>query len=159
MRKVRLPLAHACIVTRPYATMTLERQIKDKALEIGFDAVGITDASAVDPSHVERFKAWLTEGRAGQMQYLHRNLDKRFDPALLLYGAKSVIVVALNCKPPDGPERVEQRSGPFGTVAQYACYDDYHTFIKAMLHRLADVVGPLVLGRGFLPGYDGLGQR
>ena len=52
--------------------MSLEQQIKDRAMELGFDAVGITDASPLAPADIDRFQAWLAAGRAGQMQYLHR---------------------------------------------------------------------------------------
>jgi epoxyqueuosine reductase len=78
--------------------MSLEQEIKDKALALGFDAVGITDASPIAARHVKHFEAWLRSGCAGRMDYLHRNLEKRTHPAKLLDGAQSVIVVALNYK-------------------------------------------------------------
>jgi epoxyqueuosine reductase len=124
--------------------MTLEEQIKNKALEVGFDAVGITDASPIASSQLEHFQKWLAQGCAGQMEYLQRNLDKRFHPALLLDGAQSVIVVGLGYKPFEGLPVGEGRARPFGRVAQYACYDDYHSIIKSLLHRLAETVGSLM---------------
>ena len=81
--------------------MSFEQDIKDKALELGFDAAGITDASPIGREHVEHFEAWLRSGYAGPMQYMHRNLEKRIDPAKLMDGARSVIVVALSYKPSD----------------------------------------------------------
>jgi len=81
--------------------MSLEQEIKGKALELGFDAAGITDASPLGREHMEHFEAWLRSGYAGPMQYMHRNLGKRFDPAKLLDGARSIIVVALSYKPPE----------------------------------------------------------
>ena len=48
---------------------------------------------------VSRLIGWLDAGYAGRMTWLHSNLEKRTDPAKLLPGAKSVIVVALNYKP------------------------------------------------------------
>jgi len=79
--------------------MSLEQEIKDKGRELGFDAVGITDASQVGREHVEHLQEWLRRGYAGRMEYMHRHLEKRIDPAQLRKGAKSVIVVALNYKP------------------------------------------------------------
>ena len=72
------------------------------------------------------------------MTYLHKNIDKRFDPAKLLPNAKSVIVTALNYKPPAcEPAQTNQ---PTGKVAAYAQYEDYHTFLKNLLHKLADFI-------------------
>ena len=114
--------------------MNLAQPIKDKASSLGFDAVGITDAAPVDAADTERFEAWLAAGFARRMEYMHRNVGKRFDPAQLLPGAQSVVVVALNYKQaqPD-----EKPAGPYGRVAQYACYDDYHEFMRPLLHQLA----------------------
>jgi len=115
--------------------MSLEQEIKDEALGLGFDAVGITDASAIGPGHIEHFEAWLRSGYAGRMEYLHRNFDKRIDPARLRKGAKAVIVVALNYK----PHAPDEDSGT-GRVALYAQYEDYHLFIKALLRELAGFI-------------------
>ncbi|MBN1363029.1 MAG: tRNA epoxyqueuosine(34) reductase QueG [Sedimentisphaerales bacterium] len=125
--------------------MGLEQQIKDKARELGFDAVGITDAAPIEPAQVERFHTWLDSGHAGQMDYMRRNVEKRLSPGALLVGAQSVVVVALNYKPlvgagpcacPGQPQGVAP-TGPVGRVAQYACYEDYHDFMKPLLHELA----------------------
>jgi epoxyqueuosine reductase len=118
--------------------MSLELQIKDKARELGFDAVGITDASALAPADVERLETWIASGCAGQMEYMQRHLDKRICPAALLEGAASVIVVALGYKPPrNNPVETDRQTAPAGTVSQYACYDDYHVVIKSLLYELA----------------------
>lgn len=117
--------------------MPLEQQIKDRARQLGFDAVGIADASAIDRADIERFQTWLASGYAGQMQYMHRHFDKRICPTTLLEGAASVIVVALGYKPPQTLSQMNRQPGPFGDVAQHACYDDYHVLIKSLLHELA----------------------
>ena len=139
--------------------MSLEQEIKGKALELGFDAAGITDASPLGQEHAEHFEAWLRSGYAGPMQYMRRNLEKRLDPAKLLVGARSVIVVALSYKPPATATAVGWAvpticpgpigtvgiahptcSEPVGKVAQYAQYEDYHDFIKPLLRKLAGFV-------------------
>jgi epoxyqueuosine reductase len=120
--------------------MSLEQQIKDKALALGFDAVGITDASPVGAEHLEHFETWLRCGYAGQMDYMHQNLDKRTHPAQLLEGAKSVIVVALGYKPPAPALVPIDPGGAVGKVAQYAQYEDYHPFMKALLSELAGFI-------------------
>ncbi len=118
--------------------MTLEQQIKDKALALGFNAVGITDAGPIDASDIASLKTWLDAGRAGQMSYLHRNFEKRIHPAALLDGAQSVIVVALNYKLPTDEIDPDPSDEPHGTVCQYARYEDYHDFMKDRLRRLAE---------------------
>jgi epoxyqueuosine reductase len=130
--------------------MTLEQEIKARARALGFDGVGITDAGPIAPAHVEHLRTWLDSGCAGDMRYMQRNFEKRTHPAALLDGAQSVIVVALNYKPATSHPQasLEAATRPpvaasrpqalaTGTVAQYARYDDYHTFIRPLLHELA----------------------
>jgi epoxyqueuosine reductase len=121
--------------------MTITEQIKQTALELGFDLVGITDASPVDREQVIRLLGWLDAGYAGRMTWLHSNLEKRTDPAKLLPGAKSVIVVALNYKP--AQQKTHAKTAPMGRVAQFAQYDDYHPFIKKLLRQLADFIASI----------------
>jgi epoxyqueuosine reductase len=116
--------------------MTIEVDIKQKALALGFDAVGITTANIVDTSHVEHFKGWLDAGCAAKMDYLHRNIDKRFDPGQLLKGGRSVICVALNYRP--AAEELSEDT-PI-RIARFGQHEDYHPFIKNRLFRLADFI-------------------
>jgi epoxyqueuosine reductase len=120
--------------------MSLEDDTKSKAIELGFDAVGITDASPIDAGQAELLSAWLKAGYAGQMKYMHRNFEKRINPAKLLENAQSVIVVGLSYKPPKQPPRQAGAAGPTGRIAEYAQYEDYHRFIKKRLVKLADFV-------------------
>ena len=117
--------------------MSLEQEVKDRALALGFDAVGITDTAPIGAEHVEHFERWLGSGCAGRMEYMHRNVEKRLNPAQLRKGAKSVILVALNYRP--GPMQDTGGATHTGTgrVAMYAQYEDYHLFIKALLRELA----------------------
>ncbi|MBM4026632.1 MAG: DUF1730 domain-containing protein [Planctomycetes bacterium] len=100
------------------AVMGVEQEIKDKARELGFDAAGITDVAPIGSEHVQRFEAWRQAGCAGRMEYMHRHLEKRYDPAQLRRGARSVIVVALNYKPQsairNSPQTVCEKPVPRG---------------------------------------------
>jgi len=84
--------------------MNLTESIKQKAIDIGFDLVGVTGAEAIDADQIEYLSSWLTAGHAAAMHYMHRNFEKRTKPAELLAGAKSVICVGLNYKPPPSVE-------------------------------------------------------
>jgi len=107
--------------------------VKRLATALGFDRCGIARAEPIGRAdYVHRWLAW---GRGGTMDYLHRHLDQRLDPAKIVHGAKSVIVVALSYHQvaPDRPADV-----PRGRVAMYAWGDDYHKVIKKKLFALAD---------------------
>jgi len=121
--------------------MNITDDIKKKALELGFDLVGITDTSSIDNEQAELFADWLKSGFAGQMSYLQRNLQMRINPAKLLENAQSVIVVGLNYKPPK--QNKPSTTALAGRVASYARYEDYHVFIKKQLHKLSDFIGSI----------------
>jgi len=120
--------------------MSLADDIKYRALELGFDAVGITDAAPIGIEHSEHLARWLQAGYAAGMTYMHRNLDKRIEPARLLRRARSVIVVALNYKPALPNADTGGTAAPLGRVARYAQYEDYHLFIKRRLRDLAKFI-------------------
>ncbi|MCX5633100.1 MAG: tRNA epoxyqueuosine(34) reductase QueG [Phycisphaerae bacterium] len=114
---------------------TIEDEIKQKAKSSGFDLVGITTAEPIDSAHLKHFKKWLAAGRNGKMAWLAKNIEKRFNPALLLPNAQSVICTALNYK----------SLTPSGKIASYALYQDYHNFIKQRLFELADFLKNQIL--------------
>ena len=121
--------------------MGLTDDIKREALELGFDLVGVTDASPIDSRQVELLNRWLASGFAGQMNYMHRNLEKRINPARLLENAQTVLAVGLNYKPPT--QNQQDAAAPTGRVASYAQCEDYHPFVKTKLRKLTDFVGSL----------------
>ena len=126
--------------------MSLSQEIKRKALQLGFDLVGITDVSPLNTEQVEMFTDWLKSGYAGQMSYLHRNFEKRTQPATLLENAQSIICVGLNYKPPKQKPKPPDASTSMGKVANYAQYEDYHPFIKRRLRKLSEFISS-VAGR------------
>jgi epoxyqueuosine reductase len=117
--------------------MNLNEQIKQKAFQLGFDLVGVTDAAPIDAECIKYIRKWLKAGCAGRMNYQHKNLEKRFNPARLLKGAKSVICVAVNY---NQPKNIAGSRGQIGRVAAYAQYEDYHLFIKKQLYKLAEFI-------------------
>jgi len=125
-------------------TMNLADSIKQKARRLGFDLVGITDASPIDAGQFKLFTDWLDSGYAGRMSYMHRNLDKRTNPAKLLKNAQSLIVVGLNYTPPKTRKEPPEATEPKGRVANYARYEDYHPFIKKQLRKLTTFISSLV---------------
>ena len=110
-------------------------EIKAEALRLGFFACGVAKASKVADSDIEAYLSTMQNGGFGCMDYLCNNLDKRFDPTLLMPGAKSIISVALNYNP--------QHHIPSGNyqIATYAYGRDYHDVMRRMLHQLATQIG------------------
>ncbi len=106
--------------------------VKQAAASLGFERCGIARARSIGRS--DYLTAWLGAGRAGSMGYLHRNLKPRLNPAALLEGARSVVVVALIYRQnaPEPPKGVN----PQGRVAMYAWGEDYHEVIRDKLHRM-----------------------
>ncbi|UCE50102.1 MAG: tRNA epoxyqueuosine(34) reductase QueG, partial [Phycisphaerales bacterium] len=131
--------------------MSLSQDIKHKTTELSFDLLGVTDAAPIDADQAKALVRWLESGFAGDMDYMGRNLQKRLNPARLLQGAQSVIVVGLNYTPVHFREgnsgehresRIENR--PSGRVANYALYEDYHGFVKQRLRSLILFLNSLV---------------
>jgi epoxyqueuosine reductase len=122
----------------------LRAAITEKAVHLGLDALGIAESGPVPPDHARALVAWLDAGYAGPMGFMQRHLAKRLDPGRLLPGARCVIAAAISYRPRGIPARPQQAVA--GRVAQYALFDDYHTFLKARLRELASHIQSLVGG-------------
>jgi len=120
--------------------MSLSQEIKRKALEFGFDLIGITAASPIDAKQVKMFADWLKSGYAGQMSYLHSNFEKRTQPAKLLENAQSIICVGLNYTHKKQQLKSPEPIVTMGKVANYAQCEDYHPFIKKRLRKLSEFI-------------------
>lgn len=115
--------------------LALRARLQQRAQELGFGACRI--ARAAPPPHAEEFGEWLDAGSAGDMtHWLERSRPKRADPALVLPGARSVVVVAMSYWQGEG----EREEGKRGRIARYAWGDDYHELIEARLEELARVL-------------------
>ena len=64
--------------------------IKNRALALGFDLVGISPAES-HYAEADLFERWLGQGYAGEMNYLERGLLKRKEVERVLPGARSVV--------------------------------------------------------------------
>jgi len=102
--------------------------IKEAALSLGFDLVGI--CRALPPASFDEFRNWLDKGYAGTMSYLGRSLLLRSDPQTLLPGARSVIAVGCYYDQPNPPQHGMPR------IARYALGRDYHKVLRSKLRAL-----------------------
>ena len=105
-----------------------------EAEKLGFDACGIACATALDEesSHVEQ---WLAEEHEGEMAYLTRNKEKRYDPRLLVEGTKSIITVLYNYFP-----KQTIGGGDHFKIAKYAYGADYHNVLKNKMRQLLELI-------------------
>jgi epoxyqueuosine reductase len=131
--------------------------INDRARAVGFDLCGVAPVNG-EPAHsanspeprtfeeLQRLPEWLARGYAGEMKYLYDS--RRGDPRLVMEGARSVIVVALNYNSPqplsitgsslrsceEGQQAADE--SPRGWISRYAWGDDYHEVIQEKLRAL-----------------------
>ena len=108
--------------------------IKEYAVELGFDIVGIAPATRVP--HAEAYIAWVEAGYAGDMSYMAREPARRQDPRFLLPEARSVVVVAVSYFTADPPVALWNDPAR-GRIARYAWGWDYHDALMPRLRQLA----------------------
>jgi len=110
--------------------------VKDHALQLGFDTVGVADLSPVP--HGDSLRDWLAQGMAGTMTYMERQAIRRLEPARILPGAHRAVVVTVN--------HFSQEPSPmpgYGRVAKYARGRDYHESLQEPLRQLAAFIRSL----------------
>jgi len=116
--------------------------IKAQAYGLGFDLVGITSLAPAESARA--FDEWISQGYAGDMDYLARGAEKRRDSRLPFAGTTHAIVVGLDY---GGRE-------PAGPVARYARGDDYHDIITNRLNELHEwlvsEVGRPIRGKAYV---------
>ena len=135
-------------MTRPLTTSEVTFLVKEYALELGFDLVGVTSAAEFAADReiaIRRIRDGLLDGLPW---YNESRVARGSRPEELLPGARSIICLGLNYYPPDSavgstpaqPELVEEPTSPpthpepveglTGKMARYARGRDYHRVIK-----------------------------
>ena len=104
--------------------------IKQKALELGFDSIGIAKADFLE-EEAPSFEDWLKKGYHGNMKYMENHFDKRLDPRLLVPGAKTVISLSYNYY--SDKQQVDNTY----KLAKYAYGKDYHFVLKDKMRELS----------------------
>jgi epoxyqueuosine reductase len=88
--------------------------VRDAARATRFSLVGLAPAEPLDPVPLMR---WLRAGHAADMDWMHRRLEERLDPGVVLPGARTVVALGIPYRrPPSEKSR----------VASYARGRDYH---------------------------------
>jgi epoxyqueuosine reductase len=130
------------------------RWIYQRARALGFDLCGVVSVApsgnrdSPELEELARLPEWLSRGYAGEMKYL--NDPRRADPSLILEGARSLIITALNYNtdypystdvPPGAVPAGANTAGsnddsPRSWISRYAWGDDYHDILGEKLATL-----------------------
>ena len=114
--------------------MEMEKSIKNKAFEVGFDVVGFADPTS-DKQLKTNLRQYLREGRQGNMDWMARNADRRASPRDLWSEVNSIIVLGLNYGPAKSPALALKRAN-IGNISVYAQGIDYHDLVKKRLKKI-----------------------
>ncbi|MBA3242421.1 MAG: tRNA epoxyqueuosine(34) reductase QueG [Acidobacteria bacterium] len=115
----------------PISPALLTAEVRRRAFAEGFHKVGVVRAEPLTEERA-RLEEWLRRGFQAEMNWMARDVERRTDPAQLLPGARSVVVVALNYYTP------HRHNGEPGTgkISRYAWGDDYHDVLGEKLRSL-----------------------
>ncbi|OUJ13935.1 tRNA epoxyqueuosine(34) reductase QueG [Acetobacter okinawensis] len=131
------PPPHATGTADP-ATHRLAERIRNKALELGFDAIGFCPAS-LGPEVRLRLQDFLANGYHGQMNWLADRAEQRSQPTALWPDARTVIALGTSYAP-EGDALATLHKPGCGNISVYARHRDYHDVVKGMLKHLAQFV-------------------
>lgn len=108
--------------------------IKAKALELGFDEVGISKAEFLN-DEARNLENWLNQNLHGEMKYMEQHFDMRLNPDLLVPGAKSVVSLSYNYY-----TEKKQLDTNAPKLSMYAYGRDYHKVVKKKLKELLSFI-------------------
>lgn len=114
-------------------TMNLTERVKSRAIELGFDLVGVAPAGVAP--HAKEYAAWVTAGLQGEMAYMSRDPDRRSDIRRMMPEAQRVIVVGLSHYTLNLPAEIKNDPAR-GLIARYAWGVDYHQLMTPRLNEL-----------------------
>ncbi len=109
--------------------------IRDRALELGFDAVGFA-APDLGESAKANLAEYLARGYHGDMGWLAERAARHGDPRVLWPEVKSVVVLGMSYAPAGDPLALLEAPDR-GGISVYARGRDYHDVIKHRLKALA----------------------
>ena len=113
----------------PSLPAALERLFDEHGLKL----LGIADAMP-DATASARYRNWLQSGRHGDMEWLERHAEAKYDPSHILPDTRSVLITGLSYFQPG-----TSASGQ-GRIARYAWGRDYHKVLGNRLKKVARVL-------------------
>ena len=117
------------------APFNIREAIRDRALALGFDAVGFAAAHLDDEARKD-LREFVARGYHGDMGWLADTAERRGDPQALWPEARTVVVLGVNYAP-EGDPLALAADPEAGAVSVYARGRDYHDTLKRRLKALA----------------------
>lgn len=121
-------------------TDSVKAWIRQQAIDLGFADCGFVSVhNSLFKEQLTQLQAWLAQGHAGQLDFLHNHHHLRAHPEKLVAGAQSIISVRMDylTEPPQ-PRCVEDNQRPnHAIIARYARGRDYHKLMRSRLKQLA----------------------
>lgn len=111
-------------------------KIKIKALELGFDLIGVAPVK-YSPGDHNNLLRWLEKGNQGKLSYMERSPRQRYDPKMFFKDVKSIVVAGVSYY--NNPEFSENR--PY--ISIYARSQTYQKVIKRKLKELLNYIKEL----------------
>ena len=113
-----------------------KQEIREFALNLGFDTVGFAPASAVS-EETKALNQYVDGGLYGDMAWMAETAERRANPAALMEDVKSIVVVGMNY----GPKELAPLPSNRGNISVYARGKDYHDVLKKRLKKLGRWTG------------------
>jgi Uncharacterized Fe-S protein len=110
--------------------MTAVAELRRRLHELGFDAVRFVSVSDQTIGH--GLRPWLANEFHADMHWMERTVEKRSQPAAVLSGVRTMIMLGVNYWPGQNVERVMD-TGAQPRWARYALHADYHDTMKPAL--------------------------
>ena len=114
--------------------LELKEAIRAHALSLGFVSCGFARTDAA-PDAGDGLRAWLGEGRHGEMRWMEDRAEQRASPNGLWPDARSIIALAMSYAPASDPLALADHP-ELGRISVYAQGTDYHKTVKKALKAL-----------------------
>jgi len=112
----------------------LKKKIRFWAKELGFNAIGISDTKL--QAQKKNYHDWLANNFHGEMGYLERHKEFKFQPEKLMEQTKTIIACRLDYLPMQENLLQMLKNKKQAYVSRYALGRDYHKVLKKKLKQL-----------------------
>lgn len=104
----------------------------------GASFAGMAAVAPVSPQARDLYRAWIADGCHADMTYLERYGEVRDNPALLLDGARTIIMAAFSYANPGVTDTMRASGRP--VIAEYALGGDYHKELRKRFKPVAEAI-------------------
>lgn len=119
-------------------TEKLTQRIKQKASELGFQDIGITDTNL--SNHIDNYNSWLNNGFHADLDYMAKHGSMRWTAEELIPGTLRVISVRMDYMTDPEPPLNTLNQSEKAYIARYSLGRDYHKLMRARLKKLIQFI-------------------